>query len=66
MIKRCSGCGIILQNSDPTSLGYTPDLKNKLCMRCFKMQHYNYPNALKLTISNNDIITKINKNNYFF
>ncbi len=64
MIKRCSGCGIILQNSDPTSLGYTPDLKNKLCMRCFKMQHYNYPNALKLTISNNDIITKINKNNY--
>ena len=64
MIKRCSGCGVALQSSDAASLGYTPDLSNKLCMRCFKMQHYNYKNALKLSLSNDEIIKRINKNSY--
>lgn len=64
MIKRCSGCGVALQSSDASALGYTPDLSNKLCMRCFKMQHYNYKNAISLNISNEDIINKINKNKH--
>lgn len=40
MIK-CVGCGAILQDKDPNIDGYTSNLKNSLCERCFNIQHYN-------------------------
>lgn len=40
MIKYCSGCGIKLQNEDETSLGYTVNISNDLCKRCFRLKHY--------------------------
>lgn len=40
MIKKCNGCGIILQNIAKDKLGYTPDINNSLCMRCFKLKNY--------------------------
>ena len=40
MIK-CLGCGAILQDKLPLEEGYTKDLNNKLCERCFNIKHYN-------------------------
>ena len=40
MNKRCIGCGKILQDQDKSSEGYTPNLKNEYCMRCFRLKNY--------------------------
>ena len=40
MIK-CIGCGAILQDRSPKEIGYTRNLNNKLCERCFNIKHYN-------------------------
>lgn len=44
-VKRCYGCGAVLQCDDPNEVGYVP--KNKLeddnetlCERCYKLRHY--------------------------
>ena len=44
-IKRCYGCGAILQDKDPNDIGYIPTEKlhdddEKLCVRCFKLRNY--------------------------
>ena len=39
-MKKCLGCGIELQNENILNLGYTPNLENDLCARCFKVKHY--------------------------
>ena len=38
---RCVGCGAILQNEFSSKEGYTKDLNNKFCERCFNIKHYN-------------------------
>ncbi|MDD6227151.1 MAG: ribosome biogenesis GTPase YqeH [Bacilli bacterium] len=44
-IKRCYGCGAILQSTDPKKVGYIREDKMKeeegLCERCYKLRHYN-------------------------
>lgn len=40
MIK-CAGCGVNLQSDFPDKEGYTKDLNNKYCERCFNIIHYN-------------------------
>lgn len=45
IIRRCPGCGVILQSVDPQLLGYVPHKhvdrhEVVLCQRCFKLQHY--------------------------
>ena len=49
MSKICYGCGIPLQNKDENKLGYTPNLNNDLCKRCFRLKNYG-------EIKNNDVI----------
>ena len=39
MIK-CAGCGVNLQSDFPDKEGYTKDLNNKYCERCFNIIHY--------------------------
>ena len=39
-MKKCLGCGIELQNNNILNIGYTPNLDNLYCMRCFKVKHY--------------------------
>lgn len=39
-IKKCIGCGIKLQNENILNKGYTPNLENDYCMRCFKVKNY--------------------------
>lgn len=40
MNKKCLGCGAILQDDNILLEGYTTDLKNDYCRRCFKMKNY--------------------------
>jgi 30S ribosome assembly GTPase len=44
-VRRCYGCGAILQDQDPSEIGYVPPEKfesgeETLCVRCFKLRHY--------------------------
>lgn len=59
MIK-CKGCGIILQSDDKKKIGYTPDIKNELCQRCFKLKNYNTLINNGINIDNDKLIKKIN------
>ena len=38
--KKCIGCGIKLQNENILNVGYTPNMDNDYCMRCFKVKNY--------------------------
>lgn len=62
MIK-CKGCGIILQSEDKKKIGYTPDIKNELCQRCFKLKNYNTLINNGVNIDNDKLIKKINSLN---
>ncbi len=63
-MNKCRGCGITLQNKDANLLGYTKDLTNKYCERCFKTIHYNIERKVN-NIDNEKIIAKINKLGYY-
>lgn len=63
MIK-CQGCGIILQDKDEKKLGFTPNINNSLCQRCFKLKNYNELTTKGITINNEELITKINNLNH--
>ena len=39
-MSKCVGCGISMQDSNKNALGYTPNIDNKYCERCFKTIHY--------------------------
>ena len=61
-MKKCDGCGSILQNEKPTSEGYVADLSKNLCERCFRIRHYNeYRKINKDNRYYLDIINKIEK-----
>lgn len=64
MIK-CKGCGIILQSEDKKKIGYTPDIKNELCQRCFKLKNYNTLINNGVNIDNDKLINKINSLNVY-
>ena len=38
---KCIGCGVLLQNEDSNALGYTRNILNKFCERCFRINNYN-------------------------
>lgn len=39
-MNNCIGCGIKLQETNESELGYTKNIKNKLCERCFRIRNY--------------------------
>ena len=38
--KRCNGCGVVLQDENVLQEGYTTNLENDICQRCFRMKNY--------------------------
>ena len=38
--KRCQGCGVLIQNDNILLEGYTTNLENDICQRCFRMKNY--------------------------
>lgn len=39
-LKRCKGCGVVLQDQNLLQEGYTTNLENDICQRCFRMKNY--------------------------
>lgn len=65
MIKKCLGCGTILQSSNPEEVGYIPlsKIENSCyCERCFQITHYNKSIIIPLKGINDKIIFEVNKN----
>ena len=54
MIKYCKGCGAKLQDNNVLLEGYTNDIRNDYCRRCFKVK--NYGEYEFVTKSNNEYI----------
>lgn len=52
--KKCQGCGVILQDENVLQEGYTTNLENDLCQRCFRMK--NYGEYQVITKSNDEYI----------
>ncbi len=45
-VKKCVGCGAVLQTEYKDSIGYVPSISNDInkpcyCKRCFRLNHYN-------------------------
>lgn len=62
---RCVGCGAFLQNEDVLKEGYTSNLNNKFCERCFNIKNYNkyikmpnrdYYSLVKKSINKKDLV----------
>lgn len=62
-MTKCVGCGIKLQEKGKNELGYTPNLNNELCERCFKLKNYNILTNKGINIDNDKLINKINELN---
>ena len=56
MIKKCIGCGSILQDKVINEEGYVENINNDICKRCFKIKYYN---EYSKTTKNNDDYVKI-------
>lgn len=41
MVKKCLGCGALMQNENVNSEGYVEDISKDYCKRCFRLMHYN-------------------------
>lgn len=52
-MKKCLGCGAILQDKDEKAQGYVKKLEQDYCQRCFRLSHYN-----DLTIDMKDAIMR--------
>lgn len=56
MIKRCIGCGEIIQTEDENKPGFAASEENDYCKRCFRMMHYN---ELPKVLATNDDYVKV-------
>lgn len=57
MIK-CKGCGVELQNTNINKVGYTDNLDNSLCTRCFKLSNYGEYSKVEYTNSDYEKLLK--------
>ncbi len=63
-MKKCKGCGAFLQDSNDKFEGYTTNINNDLCERCFRIKNYNeYKLVEKNNIEFTNILKDINKTN---
>ena len=64
IMNKCSGCGAILQFTNPEREGYTLKQEHTLCNRCFRIQNYNeYQKIDKTNEEFLPILKKINETN---
>lgn len=60
MSKKCLGCGISLQTTDSSKLGFTKSLDMDYCMRCFRLKNYHENSKLSFIVDNSKILEKVN------
>ena len=60
--KRCQGCGVLLQDENVLQEGYTTNLENDICQRCFRMKNYGeYQVVTKSNDEYIDILKEVGK-----
>ena len=60
--KYCIGCGVKLQDSNMLFDGYTADLSNDICSRCFRLKNYGeYQISVKSNSEYIEILKNINE-----
>ncbi|MBR2578345.1 MAG: 50S ribosome-binding GTPase [Erysipelotrichaceae bacterium] len=52
-MKKCKGCGALLQYEDKNKTGYAPDESFEYCQRCFRLTHYGDISGLKKSLKDN-------------
>ncbi|MBR0461441.1 MAG: 50S ribosome-binding GTPase [Erysipelotrichaceae bacterium] len=52
-MRKCKGCGAILQYEDRDKPGYAPDESFEYCQRCFRLTHYGDISGLKKNLKDN-------------
>lgn len=60
MIKKCHGCGVILQDTNKKALGYVNNIENNLCQRCFRLKHYGEYQKSLIPMNLDKFINKLN------
>ena len=61
-IRYCSGCGVRMQDENILNVGFTTNLDNELCMRCFRLKNYGeYESVSSNVIDYEKIMNGINK-----
>ena len=61
-IKHCEGCGVKLQDENILNLGYTTNLNNDLCMRCFRLKNYGeYESIASNLVDYEKILSMVNR-----
>lgn len=61
-INCCEGCGVQLQNENVLNIGYTANLDNKLCMRCFRLKNYGeYESVSSTLVEYEKILSGVNR-----
>ena len=60
-MKRCKGCGAMLQKEDQSKKGFTPVDDVEFCQRCFRINHYDdLTKSYKGDFDNFDILESVN------
>ena len=52
-MKKCKGCGAVLQYTDKEKAGYAPDESFEYCQRCFRLTHYGDISGLRKSLNDN-------------
>ena len=62
MTNKCIGCGIDLQTSEPSMLGYANSLESSYCKRCYRIKHYgDYTSLKKHSVSSDKVFEAVNQ-----
>lgn len=66
-MKKCLGCGAILQTEDISKKGYVKLITQDYCQRCFRLTHYNDLTIdMKNAIARKDVLNAIKEINGLF
>lgn len=61
-MRKCKGCGAVLQTTDKNALGYTPKEDSEYCQRCFRLIHYDdLQVSMRTGISPDAVLSEIEK-----
>lgn len=60
--KTCLGCGVKLQDENILNLGFTANIENDLCMRCFRLKNYGeYESVANSLVHYDSILSFVNR-----
>lgn len=61
-MRKCKGCGAILQTTDQSKPGFTPKENSEYCQRCFRLIHYDdLQFSMRTGIAPDSVLNEIEK-----